>query len=233
MGIRMDPRQLFFDDRLRGSCIYCGRVPSTRDHVPSRVLLDEPYPNNLPVVEACRRCNQGFSKDEEYLACFLECVIHGTTTPDKRFRPQVSTILASRPKLRVRIEKSKRTDGSNGLVWHPAAERVEKIVMKLARGHIAYELGNLHLEPPQFMAISPFPLMSAEQQLRFNSSSGEVSGWPEIGSRAFINIGKDRPSAYDSWNNLQDGNYRYSIRQSAGDEVRLVIREYLACIVVW
>lgn len=230
----MDPRHLFFDDRFKGSCVYCGMVPSTRDHVPSKVLLDEPYPNNLPVVESCLECNQGFSADEEYLACFLECVIHGTTTPDQRFRPQVSTILENKSPLRVRIEKSKTIDGSNGLVWNPEAGRVEEIVMKLARGHIANELGNMHIdEPPQFIAINPFPLISAEQQTEFNTISGEISGWPEILSRAFISISEDRPSAYDSWNNLQDGNYRYSIRQSAGDEVRLVIREYLACVVVW
>jgi hypothetical protein len=38
-------------------CVYCGRVTETRDHVPSRVLLDEPYPDNLPVVPSREACN--------------------------------------------------------------------------------------------------------------------------------------------------------------------------------
>ena len=74
----MDPRKLFVDERLTGKCIYCGRNPETRDHVPSRVLLDKPFPDNLPVVDACRTCNEDFSQDEEYLACLIECAICGT-----------------------------------------------------------------------------------------------------------------------------------------------------------
>jgi len=61
------------DQRNEGWCIHCGGVDETRDHVPSRILLDEPYPTNLPVVAACQRCNLGCSLDEEYVACLLEC----------------------------------------------------------------------------------------------------------------------------------------------------------------
>ena len=58
----MDPRQLFFDDRFKDACAYCGNNADTRDHVPSKVLLDEPLPPDLPVVAACaglyfQRCN--------------------------------------------------------------------------------------------------------------------------------------------------------------------------------
>ena len=49
----MDPRHLFMDERLTGKCVYCGAQPETRDHVPSKVLLDEPYAAQLPVVGAC------------------------------------------------------------------------------------------------------------------------------------------------------------------------------------
>lgn len=71
----MDPRHLFIDRRLTGMCVYCGDQPDTRDHVPSKVFLNEPYPPELPVVAACKRCNESFSLDEQYLACFLDCVI--------------------------------------------------------------------------------------------------------------------------------------------------------------
>lgn len=81
----MDPKHLFVDERLKGSCVYCGGPPETVDHVPSRVFLDDPLPENLPVVEACRECNGGFSLDEEYLACLLECVMTGTTDESTRY----------------------------------------------------------------------------------------------------------------------------------------------------
>lgn len=42
------------DERQLSACVFCRRETETRDHVPSRVLLDEPYPENLPVVPACR-----------------------------------------------------------------------------------------------------------------------------------------------------------------------------------
>jgi hypothetical protein len=46
----MQQLRSYADERLVASCVYCGNVTETRDHVPSRILLDEPYPENLPVV---------------------------------------------------------------------------------------------------------------------------------------------------------------------------------------
>lgn len=40
----MDPRHLPVDSRLVGGCVFCGGEPGTRDHVPSKVLLDDPLP---------------------------------------------------------------------------------------------------------------------------------------------------------------------------------------------
>ena len=63
------------DERLDLICSYCGiNNPDTRDHVPSKILLDQPYPENLPVVPCCSKCNRSFSLDEEYVACLLECI---------------------------------------------------------------------------------------------------------------------------------------------------------------
>jgi hypothetical protein len=79
----VDPRHLFLDSRLAGEgCAYCGSAADSRDHVPSKILLDDPLPAYLPVVKACSHCNGSFSLDEEYLACFLECVMAGSVNPD-------------------------------------------------------------------------------------------------------------------------------------------------------
>jgi hypothetical protein len=59
------------DDRNKGRCIHCGGPDETRDHSPSKVFLDEPYPENLPVCPSCLQFNNTLSIDEEYLACFL------------------------------------------------------------------------------------------------------------------------------------------------------------------
>jgi len=64
----MEHLDSYADDRLVLGCTYCHRDTDTREHVPSRILLDEPYLDNLPVLPACAKCNQGFSLDEEYFA---------------------------------------------------------------------------------------------------------------------------------------------------------------------
>ena len=43
----------FADERLVSGCVYCGGPEETNEHVPSRVFLDQPYPENLPGVDAC------------------------------------------------------------------------------------------------------------------------------------------------------------------------------------
>jgi hypothetical protein len=38
----MNPEHyLFVDERLLGTCAFCGGTPGTRDHVPSKILLDD------------------------------------------------------------------------------------------------------------------------------------------------------------------------------------------------
>lgn len=58
----------------REKCIYCGTDGDiTVDHVPPKLLLEQPYPENLITVPACFPCNQSFQKDDEYLRTML-CV---------------------------------------------------------------------------------------------------------------------------------------------------------------
>jgi len=88
----IDSNQLFADEKNEGFCVFCGSKPSTRDHVPSRVLLDEPYPPDLPVVPACESCNASFCKDEQYVACLLECAISGSALPRVVGREKIGRI---------------------------------------------------------------------------------------------------------------------------------------------
>jgi hypothetical protein len=127
----MNPDHLFVDERCTGMCAYCGGEPSTRDHVPSRVLLDEPYPPELPVVDACIKCNNGFSSDEAYVACFLECVLAGSTEPGRIGRPKISRLLKKEPALRVRIAQCVSQDESGRLVWKPEDARFRTVILKL------------------------------------------------------------------------------------------------------
>jgi hypothetical protein len=172
----MDPRKLFIDERLKSSgfCVYCGAAADSRDHVPSKVLLDEPFPENLAVVEACSACNGGFSQDEAYFACFLECVLVGLTEPDLISRAKINRILDEFD-LRGRIQSSCQTDGKGGLIWLPEFERVQNIAIKLARGHVAYELSSAPLGPPSAISILPLISMSDASRRSFEGAGADFS----------------------------------------------------------
>jgi hypothetical protein len=54
-------------------CVYCGSSSDiTQDHIPPKSFFPKPRPSNLITVPACKKCNQGFEKDEElFLATFM------------------------------------------------------------------------------------------------------------------------------------------------------------------
>ncbi len=113
----MDQLNNYADTRLIQGCIYCGATAKTRDHVPSKCLLEVPYPTNLPVVGCCNSCNQSFSIDEEYFVCLIESVLCDSTDPKKIARPSVARKMENSPKLRKRIEDSRTTvDGLSGFI---------------------------------------------------------------------------------------------------------------------
>ena len=135
----MDPRKLFADERHSAYCVFCGAEPSTREHVASRVLLDDPLPDDLPLVRSCYECNSGFSQDEEYLACLIDCVVSGSTDPSCVHREKVRNCLRHSPALAARIAAGQSTDENGTVVWKPEADRVRTIIVKLARGHAAHQ----------------------------------------------------------------------------------------------
>lgn len=230
----MDPKKLFVDTRLTGSCVYCGGKYETDDHVPSKVLLDEPYPNNLPVVPACEQCNNSFSSDEAYLACFIECVINGSASHEHMKREKIKRILESKPWLSAAIESSRHTDNSNNHLWTPDFSKVRNVVLKLARGHIAYECSELQLGEPEHLSITPICAMSQEEMHRFNTLP-VADVWPEIGSRAFMRAIVSGYDAFldDGWQIIQPARYRYLVTYSEGISARFILSEYLACEVIW
>lgn len=230
-----DPRHLFADGRLGGGCVYCGQEADTRDHVPSLVLLDDPLPPDLPTIAACSACNQGFSLDEEYLACLVDCTLSGSADPSDIRRNKVKRTLERNDRLAERIRLCMSVDPRGTKVWKPEDSRIQSVIVKMARGHADYELGVGHLDEPESCEIIPLIALSAEARSEFeNDRRVGPSGWPEIGSRAFIRAEKGRGSSDgNSWITTQERRYRYRVDQDDGVCVSMVLSEYLACIVGW
>jgi hypothetical protein len=60
------------------TCLFCGEIADTKDHIPSKKLLEKPYPNNLLTIPSCDKCNKSFSLDEEY---FLNVLVEISNNP--------------------------------------------------------------------------------------------------------------------------------------------------------
>lgn len=183
----MDPHKLFHDERLARDCTYCGGRWSTRDHVPSKVLLDEPYPEQLPVVKACGSCNGGFSLDEEYLACFVACVLAGSVEPADVERPKVARLLREKPRLAALIAQTRSVDPAGTIWWKPDTKRINAVVLKLARGHGTFENAESYREEPAAIWVAPLPTMSGDERKSFETPP-PLELWPEIGTRAFERV---------------------------------------------
>ena len=241
----MDHLNNYADNRLIGGCIYCGGPANTRDHVPSKCLLEQPYPANLPVVGCCDACNQDFSKDEQYFVCLIQSVLCGSTDPEKIGRPSVSRIMQNLPALRNRIENS-RTEVDGQIAFVPEIERIYNVMLKLARGHAAFELSHPCRTKPDHFWCGPLSSLSQENREAFDSVHfQQVFG--EVGSRNMQrllvtqmtiqsengehqNIGM----IINDWIDVQDDRYRYLAIDDMGSLViRIVIAEYLACEIAW
>lgn len=226
-------------DQISGmDCIPCAETNHSgrysRDHIPSKALLNPPYPENLMGVGMCQECNSGFSKDEEYFAAFLASVISGSTEPDSLRFPTASRTLARNRRLRSRIDAARHVDtnstGGAVVSWIPELERIERVIVKNARGHLLYELGQALELPPSHVNILPRKLLSPQQLSRFERPRG-MAGWPEVGSRLMLRLLETGEVGKGGWVEVQSGVYRYAVGEAM--RIRMVFREYLAAEVVW
>jgi hypothetical protein len=227
------------DERNRSWCIHCSRwltdVATNRDHVPTKGLLALPYPEHLPVVEICSECNVIFSKDEQYFVAFLGAVLTGSTAPESQTSDSARRAL-DRPSIRERIERSKKEyrtiRGETRVLWTPENDRIDRVILKNARGHAYYELGEPMMYEPNSIATRPFETMSMSEKAEFENSSGWATAWPEAGSRMMTRVAAGH-DLENGWIVVQQGSYRYRVEQDDGIRVCSVISEYLATEVVW
>jgi len=201
----------YSDDRHRAWCLHCGSTLSkeiaTRDHVPSKTFLLEPYPNELPTILICENCNNGFSADEQYFRIFIECVLMGSTDPKIHVNPQIARALERDPALKARIEAAKIHNTSESArstyYWKPDIDALRNVTVKNARGHALYELGEPMLEEPTSIWTKPLANLAPEARSEFETTD-LAPFWPEVGSRMLTRLvtGQD---TFDGWVHVQDG----------------------------
>lgn len=231
---------IFTDNRNHQWCIHCSRylldLETNRDHVPSRGLLQKPYPTNLPIVRICKDCNAKFAIDEQYFVAFLGSVLSGSADPNRQNNRRSADILRKNNKLQRRIENSKtvyKTQcGETTYAWTAEQDRINKIILKNARGHVFYEIGEPMLSEPKYIRTGFLGAGLTEDDINFRCVDID-SFWPEVGSRMMTRIIAGNQDIYDGWIVVQKGTYRYRVEYKNCTLVRTVICEYLVTEVCW
>ena len=218
------------DERQLLGCSYCGGNANTRDHVPSKVFLDEPFPSNLPVVPSCLCCNQSFSADEEYVACLIDCARSGSVSQAGIEREKIRRILRRQPLLASRLTQARTANGGH-ISFSVEAGRLKAVVLKLARGHAAYELNEPQLREPAHLAFAPLSSVPGVARDAFETPPRLVV-WPEVGSRAMQRLARSVTTDAE-WITVQPHRYRYITAVGETVAVRVVLGDYLACEVMW
>lgn len=237
--------QNFSDDRLVNGCIYCGGLEETREHVPSKVLLNTPFPDNLPIVKACLKCNNSYSHDEEYVACLIECIMAGSTDPNKIQNQKIAKILTRHPALRSRIEHAKFE--AHGQIFFTVEEkRFLNVVQKLALGHAVYELSKILYREPSSIQCWNLNVMSEEAKNSWDIAH-VTELLSEIGSRNMQRMcitqtimeaksekSNNRAIFINDWIIVQEGRYRYiTIDEENMIKIKIVLSEFIACEIIW
>ena len=152
---------------------------------------------------------------------------------------QVHKALKRNGKLRKRIENSKRegetANGERLLTWHPEDNRVQSVVLKLARCHAAYELNEPQLHEPALINVFPLSTLNPVQLRDFETSPyPDICGWPEVGSRSFQRISSAEVGIeVGGWLVVQEGRYRFLAAGAGNVIIRGVLSEYLGYEVIW
>jgi hypothetical protein len=75
--------------RSSGTCVNCGRLGATAEHVFPRNLFLAPRPSNLITVPACAPCNRAFSKDDEYFLVVIGSFSYGSAVGKRVWKEKV------------------------------------------------------------------------------------------------------------------------------------------------
>jgi hypothetical protein len=218
-----------YDERNDAFCSYCGDSPNTRDHVPSKILLDEPFPENLPVVPCCYECNNKISLDEEFIACIIECMVQGSCEIDKLKNKKIKEILKRKTKLYLKI-KELFIHNDNKQIILKEHERFKNVIIKLAKGHWKYETGDPLDNDPDIINVFFLKDLSESMLCDFLSSYNQRL-FPEVGSRKLIRTIEQNQI---EWVIVQDNIYKYlTFDDGLSLNIKIIIREFIAFEIKW
>lgn len=219
-------------------CIYCGSPATTREHIPSKVFLDEDEYDNLCTIPACFNCNNSFSDDEFYVAAYIE-TIKSKIVEDYKILSAVKRGIDRNEKLKEMLDYQINKTGSLDLTYDK--ETFATVIKKLAIGHAAYMLD--YVEPAtnssvKYLISFGFCLDGKYEDdlVEFNENCIiPQRALPEAGCRACNNIGIFGNIIFFPWTHVQNERYRFNATYDADDHVivKIVINEIFYAKVIF
>ncbi len=115
-------------------CVYCGaEAGDTKDHVPPKCLIRNPYPVNLLTVPSCKKCNNSFSPDEEYFRLVMVGLLCHTDEAELLFDGPISRSMDRNPNIEELMFGSLR-GADKTVILDVDYPRIFRIAEKIARG---------------------------------------------------------------------------------------------------
>lgn len=234
--------KIVYDKESYSECIYCGKPADTREHIPSKVFLSQPYPDNLGIVPACKECNKSFSGDELFLSLLIDILKRRHYGMEYTFSEEVESRMIYNKKLVKDIEEALENKQLEKF-----DVKVSRIIFKLAIGHSVYELSEGYCIKEGAIDYSFGDSMSTEEIEEF-SLPFDISGEPllEIGSRVYervVVLDLNLPAIHTEqrlntslvlldWVDVQDSKYSYTSYRF-GEEiiVKMIINDFLYAMV--
>ncbi len=169
------------------------------------------------------------------MVAFLSATMSGSAEPSKQIIPSARRIFEKSEALQAAISRSSSyttIGGEERMVWKPDMDRIERVVVKNARSHAFFEIGEPMMQKPTSVRIVPLEYMKDSEREEFESGYDPMGMWPEVGSRMMTRLltGDDLNGA--GWVLVQNGVYRYLAIQAGLMTVRTVI-DFLATEVYW
>ncbi len=246
--------RIVFERGTPMGCVFCGGSADTREHIPSRVLLEKPYPENLATIPSCYHCNNSYSSDELYSSLLIEFLKADFYPRTYKHSEETLRRIVRSAESQQAVDTIKEYDPQKK--YHLKDERLENVLVKLAICHATHDTSDCY-EGSQ-MQISQLdysfrPTMSQDEIEDMDSVEFlDGKSLPEVGSFGYehiyvMNLPVINPAtgeqvvieghdgqpllnglAFIDWNDVQQDRYRY-ICFLQGDQihVKIAIAEFL------
>lgn len=226
----------YSDERLKDYCIYCNALlteqEASREHIPSKVFLDKPYPENLFVAWVCKACNNSFSSDEEYAAAILGVMMSGSPDPENQIWDGTKRILSYQTKLREQIRKGCKLDAEGRFFDIKFNEnRIENVLAKNAKALALYMISEPLYDEPSHISWQFLTELSEEEKQQFEHIPAPIF-FQEVGSRMMM-LQNTEGELIGHWTEIQKDPFRFALMWDGPIIVRMVFEEFPFVEVVW